>query len=77
MPMSGDVLESFRRQAKACRRLGSTFTATLCDLLAERLDQESQFGRRVIQWPSESGPDALALRAAGGLHALARSAGLN
>ena len=67
------VRESFRRQAASCRSLGSPFTAAICDLLAERLDGSGRFGRRVLDWAGDPQADALALRAAGGLHALARS----
>lgn len=67
------VRESFRAQAEACRALGSPFTAQVCELLAEGLDETSAFGRRIAAWPGSPAADALALRAAGALHALARS----
>jgi hypothetical protein len=65
--------DAFRRQAAACLKLGSPFTALVCELLAQRLTQHSRFGRRVLRWRGDPVSDALALRAAGGLHALARS----
>lgn len=71
--MDGDVLKSFERQAIACRKLGSPFTAEVCDVLAERLDRTSRFGRRILDWQGDSGTDALALRAAAGFHALKRA----
>lgn len=71
--MNPHVLETFRFQAEACRSLGSPFTATLCDLLAERLTDSSRFGARILNWPPSARADAIALRAAGALHALARS----
>ena len=71
--MDGKVLECFRVQVEACHRLGSPFTGMLCDLLAERLDRTTEFGRRILDWPGSPGNDVLALRATGGLHALARS----
>src|SRR5690554_5519844 len=71
--MSGHVAETFRYQANVCRSLGSPFTALICDLLAERLNDDSRFGARIIDWPASAKPDALALRAAGALHSLARS----
>lgn len=71
--MNSHVLETFRFQAGACRSLGSPFTATLCDLLAERLTDSSRFGARIINWPETARADAIALRAAGALHALVRS----
>ncbi len=67
------VRDAFRRQAAACRALGSPFTGLVCDLMAERLDEGTGFGRRVLHWPGDPVADALALRAAGALHALARS----
>ena len=71
--MNPHVLETFRFQAEACRSLGSPFTANLCDLLAARLTDSSRFGARIINWPESARADAIALRAAGALHALARS----
>jgi hypothetical protein len=71
--MPDPVLDHFREQAAACRRLGSPFTADLCDLLGERLDDGCRFGARVVAWPSDARRDALALRACAALHALARS----
>ncbi|WP_349368212.1 DUF2332 family protein [Salinarimonas sp.] len=66
---------AFHRQAESCRGLGSPFTAALCALLAARLaPTESAFARRIAGWPTDrAGDDALALRACGALHALARS----
>lgn len=75
----GEVLKAFRSQAGACRKLGSPFTAEVCEILAEDLDENSRFGRRILGWPGDPFADALALRAAGGFHALkraGRSAGL-
>jgi hypothetical protein len=66
------IRSSFERQAGACSDLGSPFTAALCRLMAERLDRGSAFGRRILDWPGPPGADALPLRAAGALHALAR-----
>lgn len=69
------IRAAFRRQADACRGLGSPFTAALCELLAARLAPEaSAFAGRIAEWPTDrAGDDALALRACGALHALARS----
>jgi hypothetical protein len=68
------VREAFAVQAGHCERLGSPFTALLCRVLAEQLDQTTSVGRRILGWPNDPGPsqDALALRVAGGLHALVR-----
>src|SRR5215475_7237968 len=65
--------EALNRQAASCRYLGSPFTALLCDLLADHLTGDSCFARRILEWPGDPVSDALALRAAGALHALARS----
>jgi hypothetical protein len=73
MPDADRILSSFREQANSCRRLGSPFNGDVCDLLAEILDSGSRFGRRILSWRGDAGPDALALRAAASLHALARS----
>lgn len=71
MPVS--VMEHFEGQAKACDELGSPFTASLCRLLAQRLDRSTLFGRRILDWPGDPRADVLALRACGALHGLARS----
>lgn len=65
---------AFRRQAGWCRELRSPLTALVCDLAAERLDRSIPLGQRILDWPAQpgAGADALALRLAGGLHALAR-----
>jgi hypothetical protein len=71
--MRADIARAFREQADHCRNLGSPFNGLVCDLLAERLDDSSEFGRRISAWQGAPVADALALRAAGALHALARS----
>ena len=71
--MSAAVIEAFHAQALACEQLGSPFTASLCRLLAERLDHSSRFGHKILAWPGDPANDRLALRACAALHALARS----
>lgn len=71
--MTSHVAETFVFQATLCRSLGSPFTANLCDLLLKNLDDSSRFGARIIGWPETARDDALALRACGALHWLARS----
>ena len=63
---------AMRRQADACARLGSPFTARLLRLAADRLDKGTAPGARVLGWPGDPlhTGDAVALRLAGGLHAL-------
>ncbi|QYK41410.1 MAG: DUF2332 family protein [Paracoccaceae bacterium] len=79
--MSAAIRDAFRAQARACAALGSALTARLLDGLAAALAADTATGRRVLRWqgdPSASG-DAVALRLAGGLHALVlsgRDAGL-
>jgi hypothetical protein len=63
----------FAGQADGCRRMGSAFTAMVCELLGQRLEATSRFGRRILEWAGDPRADAVALRAAGGLNALARS----
>ncbi|WP_246473001.1 DUF2332 domain-containing protein [Pelagibacterium limicola] len=71
--MTPHVAETFVFQAAACRSLGSPFTANLCELLLKNLNDSSRFGGRIINWPDSARADALALRACGALHWLARS----
>ena len=68
------VRQAFARQAEWAAKLGSPFMVRLCSLLGERLDRESEIGRRVLDWPGKADAfaDALPLRLAGGLHALVR-----
>lgn len=64
------IRRHFENQAKACDRLGSPFTARLCQALASGLDANTFTGRRVLGWQGDAAADALALRLCGGLHAL-------
>jgi len=69
-----DVRNAFREQAQWCRELGSPFTARLCEALAQDLGEDTDIGREILDWrgnPFARG-DALPLRVAGALHALAR-----
>lgn len=67
------IRESFRQQAEYCRALQSPFTAEICELLAAHLTRETRLGARVLGWTGnpEATADALALRVAASLHALA------
>jgi hypothetical protein len=64
------VREHFREQAEACLQLGSPFTAMLLEMAADRLDRTTAVGGEILGWPGDPKADALALRFAGGLHAL-------
>lgn len=65
--------DAFRRQARICPALGSPFMGVLMAGLAERLAPGTPFADAILGWQGRPWGDALALRAAGGLHALARS----
>ncbi len=56
-------------QAEACAELGSPFTARLCRLLGARVTDDHAVGARLLAW-EDLRADAVALRIAGGLHAL-------
>ena len=74
MSEASRVRKSFVEQAEWCHKLGSPFTALLCQTLATHLDGDTAIGRDILAWtgnPSASA-DALPLRVAGALHALAR-----
>lgn len=69
------VRSAFASQAEYCRRLGSPFTACLCEALAAGLDMCSAAGRAILGWTGDPSPlvDNVPLRAIGALNALARS----
>jgi hypothetical protein len=73
MKIPQPIADSFRHQAEDSEELGSPFTALLCRLLADRLETGSGFGARIATWGGNTTESRLALRAVGGLHALARS----
>jgi hypothetical protein len=62
--------DHFEFQARACDHLGSPFTARMCRLLNELLDNMSATGRRIRNWPGDPAADALALRLCGAMRAL-------
>ncbi|HEX5046194.1 MAG TPA: DUF2332 family protein [Gammaproteobacteria bacterium] len=69
------VRKAFALQAEYCTKLGSHFTAALCEALIDVLAPDGDVGRRVLAWPGDPSPhaDNLPLRLAGALNALARS----
>lgn len=71
--MSEAIRNAFRQQAATCRAMHSPLTAEILESLAETLDRNSRTGARILDWPGDPMADALKLRIAGGLHALARS----
>ena len=66
---------AFAEQARGCERLGSPFTARLMRVLERGLDRSTRTGRAVLDWQgvADAGGDAVPLRLAGALNALARS----
>lgn len=69
------VRKAFRDQAVYCEKLGSPFTAAVCEILAERLSPRDAAGSAILSWPGDPAPaaDNVPLRVTGALHALARS----
>jgi hypothetical protein len=69
------VRAAFVAQVGWCTRLGSPFTARLCEVLARRLDRSTKVGRRLLDWPGDPAPEAdnVPARLCGALHFLARS----
>jgi hypothetical protein len=74
MDAEARVRAAFAEQAFWAARLGSPFTARLCEALETGLDRTSAVGARALDWPGDpsASADALALRLCGGLHALVR-----
>ncbi len=68
--MPHPIRQAFRSQGNACVRLGSPLMGRLMAGLADTLAPSTAVGARVLDWPGDPVPDALALRLAGGLHAL-------
>lgn len=63
---------AFRNQARACASMGSPFTAALCHCVADHGLPDGTTWQRIAHWPGIDvlAGDAVALRLAGGLHAL-------
>ena len=66
------VRDAFALQVEWCERLGSPFTARLCEAVGPNIDRSSATGRRLLDWQGDPVVDAVALRLTGGLHALVR-----
>lgn len=68
------VRAAFKAQAGHCERLGSPFTALLCQVMAASLDGTTAVGHRMLAWPGvpDASGDSVPLRLAGALHALVR-----
>ncbi len=72
MTLPPAITAAFRAQARACRDLGSPFTARLCDLIAGRLTSDTPVGAHIAAWPGDPGPSgtSVPLRLAGTLNRL-------
>jgi hypothetical protein len=71
--MNDQVPLYFEKQAQTCGEMGSPFTAGLLRACLNVLNEMTRTGRRVLNWPGNPYPDALAMRLAGGFHALSLS----
>jgi hypothetical protein len=67
------IRAAFRQQAIFCEKSGSPMTGDVLNALADTLDHSTRTGSAILDWPGDAMVDALKLRIAGGLHALARS----
>jgi hypothetical protein len=72
MTLPPALADAFRAQARACRELGSPFTARLCDLTADRLSADTPVGAHIAAWPGDPHPagSSVPLRLAGTLNRL-------
>lgn len=73
MAIPDEVRKHFRWQARFLRAEACPITATVCETLADVLDENTATGRRLLNWPGKVGPDLVALRLVAGFHNLARS----
>jgi hypothetical protein len=73
MSVEHPVLRAFSVQGATCRAMGSPLTGSVLEALAAILDDRTETGRAILGWTGEPLKDALPLRLAGALHALARS----
>ena len=65
------VLDAFDKQIGWCEKLGSPFTARLLTILRDDIAAGGASAELALGWPGDPVADALALRMAGALHALA------
>ncbi|MEH3047336.1 DUF2332 domain-containing protein [Sphingomonas adhaesiva] len=63
----------FHDQAAAVRAMGSPFVAAVLDAVGRQLARAPLTSALVADWPRDEAADALAMRVAGALHALARA----
>jgi nudix-type nucleoside diphosphatase (YffH/AdpP family) len=73
MANASDLVHAFRTQAEACGRLGSSFMQGLLTQAATELERCGSISGVLADWPGNPVVDAVPLRLAAGLHALALS----
>lgn len=71
--MSDKIRDAFALQATYCHATGSPLTAEVLNVLLAVMDRDTRTAARILDWPGDPMVDALMLRIAGGLNALARS----
>jgi hypothetical protein len=71
--VSDSIRRAFLLQAQFCEALNSPLTAQVLRTLSDTLNDATRTGARILGWPGDPMADALKLRIAGGLNALARS----
>jgi hypothetical protein len=73
MDMLTVTSKPFHDQATAVRGMGSPFVAAVLDAVGRQISRAPLTCALVADWPRDEAADALAMRVAGALHALARS----
>lgn len=71
--MNDAVRQHLHDQGKACEDLGSPFTARVCHLLAENIDETTETGKTLLNWPQDPTDDNLGARLCGALRTLVLS----
>lgn len=71
--MTQSIRDAFHLQARYCAAAGSPLTSEVVAALGDMLDHSTRTGARILDWSGDPIVDALPLRIAGGLNALARS----
>lgn len=71
--MADRINDAFTLQAAFCRESGSELTARVIEAVRDTMTRDSRTGQRILDWSGDPMADALKLRIAGGLNALARS----
>ena len=73
MATTSDIIQAFRAQAEACKKLGSPFMTSLLVCAARELECRGSIAGLLAGWPGNPQADAVPLRLAAALHALALS----